>query len=98
MQFHLVSPYHASPGQEKAIKQLVKGYSEKEKQTLLGITGSGKTFVMAEVQVGFSPVVGDEHLTVLIGAHSPGIDIEIRIQLTQTHAITPCLKQCSERR
>ena len=49
MQFELVSPYDASPGQEEAIEQLVKGFAEKKKQTLLGITGSGKTFVMANV-------------------------------------------------
>ena len=49
MQFELVSPYHASPGQEEAIEQLVKRFAKKDKQTLLGITGSGKTFVMASL-------------------------------------------------
>ena len=49
MQFHLVSPYSASPGQEEAINNLVKNFTKKEKQTLLGITGSGKTFVMANL-------------------------------------------------
>ncbi|MFC1486981.1 excinuclease ABC subunit UvrB [Thermoproteota archaeon] len=49
MQFELVTPYHASPGQEEAIEQLVKRFAKKEKQTLLGITGSGKTFVMASL-------------------------------------------------
>jgi excinuclease ABC subunit B len=49
MQFQLVSPYNASPGQETAIEQLVKRFATKEKQTLLGITGSGKTFVMASL-------------------------------------------------
>ncbi len=49
MQFQLTAPYKPSPGQEKAVNQLVKNYSEKEKQTLLGITGSGKTFVMANL-------------------------------------------------
>jgi excinuclease ABC subunit B len=38
-----------SPGQEAAVDQLVGNFSKKEKQTLLGITGSGKTFVMANV-------------------------------------------------
>ena len=49
MQFELVAPYKISPGQEEAVEQLVNNFSRKEKQTLLGITGSGKTFVMANV-------------------------------------------------
>jgi excinuclease ABC subunit B len=49
MEFQLVSPYSASPGQEEAINQLIYRFTKKQKQTLLGITGSGKTFVMASV-------------------------------------------------
>ncbi|HLN46163.1 MAG TPA: excinuclease ABC subunit UvrB, partial [Candidatus Sulfotelmatobacter sp.] len=49
MQFQLIAPYIMSPGQEEAVEQLVKNYERKEKQTLLGITGSGKTFVMANL-------------------------------------------------
>jgi excinuclease ABC subunit B len=49
MKFKLTSPYKMSPGQESAIEQLVKNYQKKDKQTLLGITGSGKTFVMANL-------------------------------------------------
>jgi len=49
MEFQLFSPYSASPGQEEAINQLIYRFSKKQKQTLLGITGSGKTFVMASV-------------------------------------------------
>ncbi|MEJ2240791.1 MAG: excinuclease ABC subunit UvrB [Candidatus Bathyarchaeota archaeon] len=49
MKFKLVSPFSPSPGQQEAIESLVKGFSEKEKQTLLGITGSGKTFIMANL-------------------------------------------------
>ncbi|MGD6808631.1 MAG: excinuclease ABC subunit UvrB [Candidatus Bathyarchaeia archaeon] len=49
MQFELVSPFKISPGQEDAVDKLVDNYKKKEKQTLLGITGSGKTFVMANV-------------------------------------------------
>ncbi|MDR2203612.1 MAG: excinuclease ABC subunit UvrB [Nitrososphaerota archaeon] len=49
MQFELVSPFKTSPGQEEAINKLLENYQKKEKQTLLGITGSGKTFVMANV-------------------------------------------------
>ena len=49
MQFELIAPFKMSPGQETAVEQLVQNISKKPKQTLLGITGSGKTFVMANV-------------------------------------------------
>lgn len=49
MKFDLESPYKTSPGQEQAIEKIVAGFSKFKKQTLLGITGSGKTFVMANV-------------------------------------------------
>jgi excinuclease ABC subunit B len=49
MQFELISPYKISSGQETAVKDIVENFSKKDKQTLLGITGSGKTFVMANV-------------------------------------------------
>ncbi len=49
MQFDLTAPFKPSPGQEKAVGDLVKNFQTKDKQTLLGITGSGKTFVMANV-------------------------------------------------
>ncbi len=50
MDFKLVSQYKPTGDQPEAIQQLVngleKGYKE---QTLLGVTGSGKTFTMANV-------------------------------------------------
>ena len=49
MQFQLTAPFQPSPGQQKAVTQLVDNFAKKEKQTLLGITGSGKTFVMANL-------------------------------------------------
>jgi len=49
MQFQLTAPFEQSPGQQIAVNQLVDNFSKKEKQTLLGITGSGKTFVMANI-------------------------------------------------
>ena len=49
MQFELTAPFKISPGQEKAVNQLINNFSTKNKQTLLGLTGSGKTFVMANV-------------------------------------------------
>ncbi|MDR2707569.1 MAG: DEAD/DEAH box helicase family protein, partial [Nitrososphaerota archaeon] len=49
MQFELVSPFSISSGQEEAVNKLLEKKKKKEQQTLLGITGSGKTFVMANV-------------------------------------------------
>jgi excinuclease ABC subunit B len=49
VQFELVAQFQISPGQQAAVEQIVKNFSPKPKQTLLGITGSGKTFVMANV-------------------------------------------------
>lgn len=58
--FHLVSPYEPQGDQPLAIEQLVKGFSANYKeQVLLGVTGSGKTFTMANViqQVGLPTLV-----------------------------------------
>jgi len=50
MPFQLNSSYQPSGDQPQAIEQLTKGILEGEKyQTLLGVTGSGKTFTMANV-------------------------------------------------
>ncbi len=49
MKFKLVSNYKPAGGQPQAIEKLVKGYSKYPCQTLLGITGSGKTFVIANL-------------------------------------------------
>ncbi len=48
--FKLVSPYAPSGDQPKAIKELTDGLNRGDHiQTLLGVTGSGKTFTMANV-------------------------------------------------
>ena len=48
--FELVSDYQPAGDQPNAIRQLVDGLSNGEAyQTLLGVTGSGKTFTMANV-------------------------------------------------
>src|SRR4030065_969043 len=49
-QFKLVSDYQPKGDQPEAIRQLSEGILRSEKfQTLLGVTGSGKTFTMANV-------------------------------------------------
>lgn len=48
--FELVSQYVPTGDQPQAIEELVKGFKEGNQfQTLLGVTGSGKTFTMANV-------------------------------------------------
>ncbi|MBE5946621.1 MAG: excinuclease ABC subunit UvrB [Lachnospiraceae bacterium] len=48
--FELVSEFQPTGDQPEAINNLVKGFEEgKKQQTLLGVTGSGKTFTMANV-------------------------------------------------
>lgn len=48
--FELVSEYAPTGDQPQAIERLVKGFQEgMQFQTLLGVTGSGKTFTMANI-------------------------------------------------
>lgn len=48
--FELISEYKPTGDQPQAIEALVKGFKEGNQcQTLLGVTGSGKTFTMANV-------------------------------------------------
>ena len=50
MDFQLISDFNATGDQPKAIHELVNGLNDKDKfQTLLGVTGSGKTFTIANV-------------------------------------------------
>ncbi len=48
--FELISQYQPTGDQPQAIEELVRGFQEGNQfQTLLGVTGSGKTFTMANV-------------------------------------------------
>src|SRR5436853_6585636 len=50
MPFQLVSPFQPAGDQPDAIAALVEGLKEgKKSQVLMGVTGSGKTFTMANV-------------------------------------------------
>ena len=50
MNFKLISPYRPTGDQPEAIRQLVDGVNMGiPYQTLLGVTGSGKTFTIANV-------------------------------------------------
>lgn len=47
--FKLQSKFKASPDQENAVNSIISNLDKHKKQTLLGVTGSGKTFVMANL-------------------------------------------------
>ena len=50
MEFKLHAPYEPTGDQTEAIRQLVEGFKDGNQfETLLGVTGSGKTFTMANV-------------------------------------------------
>jgi excinuclease ABC subunit B len=50
MNFHVVSDYQPKGDQPQAIEKLARGITDGEQfQTLLGVTGSGKTFTVANV-------------------------------------------------
>ncbi|NIM19572.1 MAG: excinuclease ABC subunit UvrB [Candidatus Latescibacteria bacterium] len=62
--FKLVSTYQPTGDQPQAIKGLVKGIREKRpSQVLLGVTGSGKTFTMANV-------IAEVNLPTLVISHN----------------------------
>ncbi len=48
--FPVVSPYQPTGDQPEAVDRLARGFQDNKKfQTLLGVTGSGKTFTMANI-------------------------------------------------
>jgi len=50
MEFHLQAPFEPAGDQPEAIRDLVKGLRDgRREQVLMGVTGSGKTFTMANV-------------------------------------------------
>lgn len=74
MKFQLVSDYGPSGGQPEAITKIAEGFNIHDKQTLLGITGSGKTFVMANV-------IEKTQLPTLILAHNKTLAAQLYAEL-----------------
>ena len=73
--FQLVSDYKPSGDQPEAIKELTRGVtSGKTFQTLLGATGSGKTFTMANV-------IADTGRTSLVLAHNKTLAAQLYSEL-----------------
>ena len=74
MKFVLESDYEPAGGQPKVIKELSEGFKKHDKQTLLGITGSGKTFVMANI-------IEKTQLPTLILAHNKTLAAQLYSEL-----------------
>ena len=53
--------------------------------------------VVAEVEIGLGAVLGDEDLAVLVRAHRPRIDVDVRVELLNLHLHAARLQQRSER-
>jgi hypothetical protein len=53
---------------------------------------------MAKIEIGLRAIVGDVNFAVLIGTHRPRIDIQIGVQLPQTHGVTARLQKRAKSR
>ena len=51
-----------------------------------------KALVMSQVEVRFSAISRHEYLAMLIRAHCPRVDVDVRIQLLQRHRDATCLQ------
>ena len=57
-----------------------------------------EALVVADVEVGLGPVVGDEDLAVLERVHRPGVDVEVRVELLHRDPQPARLEQAAETR
>ncbi|MGK2849036.1 MAG: excinuclease ABC subunit UvrB [Minisyncoccota bacterium] len=82
--FQLQSPYQPAGDQPGAIQSLVDGLrAQKRLQTLLGVTGSGKTFTMASV-------IAKMHMPTLVIAHNKTLAAQLAQEYQEffpTHAV-----------
>jgi len=77
MPFHLVSDFKPSGDQPQAIKELVEGVKRGDKyQTLLGVTGSGKTFTI-------SNVIAEVNKPVLVMSHNKTLAAQLYAEFRQ---------------
>ncbi len=57
-----------------------------------------EALVVADVEISFGPVLGDEDLAVLERVHRPRIDIEVGVKLLHRHPQTPASEQMPQAR
>ena len=90
--FQLVSNYQPTGDQPQAIQQLVKGLNTGMKeQTLLGVTGSGKTFAFGIPMVEHTDPEGTE-VTGLILAPTRELALQIQDEIRQLCAFLPGIR------
>mmetsp|Transcript_22560 Transcript_22560/g.36736 ORF Transcript_22560/g.36736 Transcript_22560/m.36736 type:complete len:329 (-) Transcript_22560:631-1617(-) len=65
----------------------------------IGIAGghAGEPLVMAQIKIGFGPVIGHEHFTMLKRRHRAGVDVQIGVKLAQPYRKATRLQQCPQR-
>jgi hypothetical protein len=61
-----------------------------------GERAGGEAFIVAEVEVGLGAVVEHVDFAVLVGAHGPRVDVEVRVELLDAHLQSAALEQCAE--
>jgi len=77
MEFELVSDFKPTGDQPEAIRQLAMGLAEQDKfQTLLGVTGSGKTFTVANV-------IAETRRPTLVLAHNKTLAAQLYAEFKQ---------------
>ncbi|AXK50744.1 excinuclease ABC subunit UvrB [Spiroplasma alleghenense] len=77
LKFKLVTDYQPAGDQPEAIKQLIKGLENKEKhQVLLGATGTGKTFTIANI-------INQTNRQTLVLAHNKTLAMQLYIELKE---------------
>lgn len=77
MEFQLVSDFKPTGDQPEAISQLAQGLASQDKfQTLLGVTGSGKTFTVANV-------IAQTHRPTLVLAHNKTLAAQLYSEFKQ---------------
>ena len=75
-EFKLHSDFEPTGDQPDAINALIKGIRNKENQTLLGVTGSGKTFTIANA-------VAKTGKNALVISHNKTLDAQLYSELKQ---------------
>ena len=65
---------------------------------VVGLGGSDveESFVVAEVEVRFRAVVGDEALAVFVGVERTGVDVDVRVELLDRHLEAAGLEEHAE--
>ena len=85
--FKLKSEFKPKGSQPEAIKKLVSGLKNKSStQTLLGVTGSGKTFTMANV-------ISKINKPTLVIAHNKTLAAVKTVYVPSDRCFTHCLQQ-----